>query len=439
MTYSSSSSDRIMRMPVESEKDMTKLSETVVGLLFAEFVKKLELMHHPVMELAMQIEEEIFKKTLLDMGCSAMDLHRQIRSLGYYRQFCSKCIQNLKERDMDWKKFYDRKDPRVQMTALYTTGISQFKRKKPAVKPVSQRGGAYTARGRGRTARGGRGGRAGRGRGGRGSMGTSGVHASQIGVQSIGVLPPTAPAVPPVLGMPAPGIPPLAPPAQSLSQPFLAASGIAGAPSMAVMSALAVSSPPHLGTGGAADEASSLLSPGTASNIGDVSSMPVAANATSWMMDDTSMHAAPSLPSGAYTPELAPSSMSGGGSSSSSRVTPTGGSEVESTWNKARTAVIISAKESRGSDDRHHAAGVAVALQAQRQQALEVAQARARTRDEQEALDAQARLQDAQRVDDQRERERQARKLASEQGPTVSFSSSSAVNDEMDWSNQVIK
>ena len=106
-------------MSVKSEEDLVRLSESVITAMHVEFCKKPELHYSAVLEMCMNIEEEIFKKAVYDTGCRALDMWKTARTVGYYSDYCNKCVHNLKSKDMDWKKFFDKKDAKLQMDALY--------------------------------------------------------------------------------------------------------------------------------------------------------------------------------------------------------------------------------------------------------------------------------------------------------------------------------
>ena len=106
-------------MSVKSEEDLVRLSESVITAMHVEFCKKPELIYSAVLEMCMNIEEEIFKKAVYDTGCRALDMWKTARTVGYYSDYCNKCVHNLKSKDMDWKKFFDKKDAKLQMDALY--------------------------------------------------------------------------------------------------------------------------------------------------------------------------------------------------------------------------------------------------------------------------------------------------------------------------------
>jgi len=128
---------------VASEKDMVKLSEEIVGDFYRAFMEKHALMDTPVMEMSMNIEDEIFRKCVADWNCNPQNFWQRPQAVQYYRDMSDRIRRSIIGKDLDWKKFYDKKDSRIQFTALYSDDAMSkgnlFKRRKQNHRPVARK------------------------------------------------------------------------------------------------------------------------------------------------------------------------------------------------------------------------------------------------------------------------------------------------------------
>ena len=90
----------------ENEREFVQISEMLIMSLVEELHKKSELKLLPVVEFAMQLEEELYRHVLYNRPVQTKEMWKSREQMSLYLEIGERLISNVRDQDDDWKKVY---------------------------------------------------------------------------------------------------------------------------------------------------------------------------------------------------------------------------------------------------------------------------------------------------------------------------------------------